>query len=103
MDFPIKRLTLLSNYISLESCDAKGWDTGSVGQWDDSNNSIKIKNSVSPEVAKLTACHEVGHAIESFTGISLTEEQIQALGLGWYSFIKENKTFVKWLQGGSNE
>lgn len=97
-ELPVKRLKLLSNYVAVESCDAKGWDTGSAGQWDDSNNSVKVKQHVSDDVAKLTTCHEIVHAIESFTGIELTEQQVQALGLGMFSLIKENKSFIKWLQ-----
>jgi Zn-dependent peptidase ImmA (M78 family) len=88
------KIKLLSNSINCVQCDAGGWDTGSHGQFTDNDNILRYKTNLSKEAADLTICHELTHAIESLTGISLTEEQVQAIALGWYSIIKENPKFI---------
>ena len=92
------KLKILSQAVDVSFCDAKGWDTGSAGQWCDEDNTIKIKDRLSEDVKDLTLCHEITHAIESFTGISLTEEQVQAIGLGWHSVILENWDLIRKLR-----
>jgi hypothetical protein len=94
---------VLSQNVSIVECDAAGWDTGSNGQWQGDHNDIKIKNHLAKPVGDLTRCHELTHAIEEFSGIVLTEEQVQAIGLGWYTIIMDNPEFIEYLWTEQNE
>lgn len=88
-------LTVLSNRIKVSRCNAKGWDTGSNGQYTETDNEIKIKTGLTKEVELLTLCHELNHVGESLLGINFNESQIQQLGLLWYSIIKDNPEFLE--------
>lgn len=93
----------MSQRVTITPCDANGWDTGSFGQYDPANNTIKVKRDVSDDVADNTTCHELCHVIETMVGIQLTEEQIQAIGFGWYTIIRDNPTFIRRLQQHAKE
>lgn len=89
---------VMSQRVTINPCDANGWDTGSFGQYDPATNQIKIKNNIDKDVSDNTICHELNHVIETMVGINLTEEQVQALGFGWYTIIRDNPSFIKRLQ-----
>ena len=96
-------IRVMSQRVTVTPCDANGWDTGSFGQYDSAANEIKVKNGLHPDVADNTICHELCHVIETMVGIQLTEEQIQAMGFGWYTIIRDNPTFIKRLQNHAKE
>lgn len=96
-------IKVMSQKVTVTPCDANGWDTGSFGQYDHGRNEIKIKQDIVKDVADNTTCHELCHVIETMVGIQLTEEQIQALGFGWYTIIRDNPSFVKRLQQSAED
>lgn len=98
-----QRVKVMSQSVTITPCDANGWDTGSFGQFDPTNNTIKVKEHVTKDVRDNTVCHELCHVIETMVGITLTEEQIQALGFGWYTIIRDNPTFIKHLQQNAKD
>ena len=92
-------IKVMSQRVSVTPCDAAGWDTGSFGQYCPASNTIKVKDYVVQDVMDNTICHELCHVIETMVGcIQLTEEQIQAMGFGWYTIIRDNPEFIKRLQ-----
>lgn len=95
-------IKIMSQRVTVTSCDANGWDTGSFGQYCSATNDIKVKEDLHPDVRDNTICHELCHVIETMVGIQLTEEQIQAMGFGWYTIIRDNPTFIKRLQDNAN-
>jgi hypothetical protein len=96
-------IKVMSQRVTVTPCDANGWDTGSFGQYDSALNDIKHKKGLHPDVADNTICHELCHVIETMVGIQLTEEQIQAMGFGWYTIIRDNPSFIKRLQQNAKD
>lgn len=99
---PMKKGTqlvkVMSQRVKITRCDAAGWDTGSFGQYCPASNEIKVKTGLDPDVADNTICHELTHVIETMVGCPLTEEQVQMIGFGWYTIIRDNPSFIKRLQ-----
>lgn len=88
------KLSILSHTIKVKEDDAKGWETGSHGQYTDNDNIVRINKSSTKQVKDLTLIHELIHVVESLTGQAMTEEQVQSQALGWYSIIRENPEFI---------
>lgn len=51
---------------------------------------LYINNSFDEEQKKATLIHEIIHGIDDLFGIGLKEEQVEALGHGIYTVIKDN-------------
>lgn len=88
-------LTILDHHVKVKRCDAKGWETGSHGQYTDNDNLIRVKKDLSPEAENLTILHEATHLADSLISITLTEAQTQQIALFIYSLIKNNPEFVQ--------
>jgi len=89
------KLHVLSHTIRVVCDDAKGWETGSHGQFTENDLIVRVRKGLEEQVKDLTICHELCHVIESLTGQPMTEQQIQCMALGWYSIIMENPEFIE--------
>ena len=62
-----------------------------MGKSDCKDCVIRLCNDMPTEMQEQTLLHEVVHLIDMNLSLKFTEEQVNALATGLYSFIKENK------------
>ena len=61
---------------------------------------IQINKHLPPHLQSSTLIHEIIHMIADLGSVELTEQSVDALALGMYSFIKENPKLVAKLIKG---
>ena len=78
----------------------KDLDPDTCGKWSMKRSSIEVDKNMKEDMKRQTACHEVSHIIlRSLPKGEDDEVCAESFGDAIYSFILNNKDFVKWIQG----
>ena len=85
---------LLSHNITLKINDPSTWAESGMGRCYLPKLEILINKEMSPDIQGSTLIHELMHMIADMHSIEINEQQIDALTLGIYSFIKENPKMI---------
>jgi hypothetical protein len=76
-------------------------ETAKFADFDSWTYEIRISNDdMSHDILRQTVLHELIHAIE-YGNVStkrLTEVQVEQLSAGLYGLIRDNPSFIKWIQ-----
>lgn len=63
---------------------------------------IKVLDTLNEDTYNETVLHESIHAIDELIGLKMSERQVHALSSCLFSFIRDNKVFIKKIHGKKN-
>jgi hypothetical protein len=90
-------LALLNHKIELIVSASSPWVANGMGRCDTSKSQIHIKEGMPSDVQGSIFIHELVHYIADMNGIDLSEQTVNNLALGFFSFLKSNPEFIKEL------
>ena len=88
------KIKLLSHSITLKINDPSTWAESGMGRCHLPKLEILINNSMPPDIQGSTLIHELIHMIADMNSVKITEQQVDTISLGVYSFIKENPKMI---------
>lgn len=87
-------IELLEHKFKVEYCSPKLWSGNGLGRCSLADQLIQINSDAGKEVQESTFYHELVHMIADISDLELSESEISALGLGFYSYIKHTDCLV---------
>lgn len=84
-------MKILDHKIKIVECDGKGWNTGSLGEFNSEELTIRIKKGLEPQVYATTLLHELVHVKQYLFGLNMDEDEANRDALFWYSVLKNNE------------
>lgn len=70
---------------------------GCIGYWEARKSLISLSPDLAPDQMRAIAVHELVHALDFFTGVGMTEQDVTAFSTALYAAIKDNPEFVAWV------
>ena len=90
----MQKIKLLSHNVTLNVNDPSTWVESGMGRCYLPKLEILINSNMAAEIQGSTLIHELMHMIADMHSVEITEQQIDAMSLGIYSFIKENPKMI---------
>ena len=87
-------IKLLSHKITLKVNDPSMWLESGMGRCYLPKLEILINKDMPPDIQGSTLIHELLHMIADMNSLKITEQQVDTMSLGIYSFIKENPKII---------
>ncbi len=91
-------IKLLDHEIKVKLEDPGNWDRNNMGHSDIGAGTITIDNTMPTDTIQSTLIHELIHIIAGLNSISLTEQSVDGLAIGIYSFIKNNPDWMEHIK-----
>ena len=92
-------IKILSHNLEMIVDDPHEWSDNGLGRIDLRSMIIRLSDKTSPEIQKSTLIHEITHFIFDINGIEdVSESVVNAIALGFFSFIRDNPEIIKQLQ-----
>jgi len=91
-------VTILDHSVDVSFDDVSEWVRDGMGRADVKLLKVNISANLQEDVKRSTAMHEFVHIICGLLSIELEENEVDAIALGVYSLIKNNKHLTEWIQ-----
>ena len=88
-------LNILDHKFTVKISDPGMWGTGCMGKSCLIKSEILLRNDISKDLLQSTLLHECLHMISDLLQLDLSEAQIDGVGIGFHSLIKNNDIIIK--------
>lgn len=90
-----RTIKILDHLIDVYIEDPKHWTHNRMGTADTKSATIRIREDMAIDIQCSTFLHELIHIICDFNSIELSEQVLDAMALGIFSFMKNNNNFLE--------
>jgi len=92
------KVQILDHSVTISFDSVSEWTPGGMGRADVKILKVNVSSDLHSDIQKSTLVHELLHIICDILSVELEENEIDAIALGVYSLIKNNKHLTDWIQ-----
>ncbi len=89
-----KTIKILSHEVKLIKNSPGNWADGALGRAYIKDGEILLNLDQSEDSMRSTFVHEVTHYIADLLSIEMSEQQVDGIAMGMFTFLKDNKEIV---------
>lgn len=87
-------IKIISHEVELIKNSPGNWSQGGLGRADIKEGQILLNIEQSEDSLRSTLIHEVTHYISDLLSLELSEQQVDGVAMGMFTFLKDNPDFI---------